>query len=230
MMNKQAVLFGATGAVGRELLDFCLSGDRYEKVTVIARGKAPISHLKLNWLQVDFDELADLTPILGLSGGDAFCCLGTTIKAAGSQEAFRRVDFHYTLNAAQWSKKCAVKSFTMISAVSANAKSNNLYNKTKGEVELAVIAEKLDVLRILRPSLLKGPRAEFRVKEEIGNVISVLLTPVFVFGLRKYQPIEIEKLARVLYQSVNEEFPSGSVNVYKNVELLAYESADGGAD
>lgn len=221
-MNKQAILFGATGAVGRELLDLCLNGDRYAKVTVIARSEAPLSHPKLNWLQIDFDKLAELTPILELGGGDAFCCLGTTIKSAGSKENFRRVDFDYILNAAKFSKNCSVKVFSMISAIGANAKSNNLYNRTKGEVEMAVIQEKLGHLRILRPSLLKGPRDEFRIKEEIGNLVSVLLTPIFHLGLRKYQPIEISELAHVLYQSVNDEIPTGSVSLYKNVELLAY--------
>ena len=110
----------------------------------------------------------------------------------------------------------------MISAIGANAKSNNLYSKTKGEVELAVIQEQLDHLRILRPSLLKGPRDEFRIKEEIGNLLSVILTPIFHLGLRKYQPIEISELAHVLYQSVNDEIPTGSVSLYKNIELLAY--------
>ena len=221
-MNKQAILFGATGAVGRELLDLCLNGDRYAKVTVIARAAAPLSHPKLNWLQVDFEKLAELTPIPGLAGGDAFCCLGTTIKSAGSKENFRRVDFDYIHSAAKFSKHCSVRVFSMISAVGANARSNNLYSRTKGEVELAVIQQKLDHLRILRPSLLKGPRDEFRIKEEVGNLVSVLLTPIFHLGLRKYQPIEISELARTLYQSVNDEIPTGSVSLYKNVELLAY--------
>lgn len=220
-MSKQAMIFGATGAVGRKLLDLCLNGDRYEKVTVIARGAASISHVKLNWLQVDFDGLTDLDPFPGLVGGDAFCCLGTTIKAAGSKEGFRRVDFDYILNAAKFSKRCSVRSFSMVSAVGANVESSNFYSRTKGEVELAVMAEKIDVLRILRPSLLKGARDEFRIKEKVGNIIAVLLMPVFFFGLRKYQPIDIEKLARVLYESVNEDFPSGSVCIYKNIELLA---------
>ena len=219
-MNKQTIIFGATGAVGREVLDHCLNGDRYEKVTVIARGAPPISHVKLNWLQIDFDDLPELAPIEGLVSGDAFCCLGTTKKAAGREEKFRRVDFDYILSAAKFSKSCFVKSFNLISVVGANAQSSNLYTRTKGEVELAVMDEGLDVLRVFRPSLLKGPRDEFRIKEEIGNIISAFLTPLFFLGLRKYQPIEIGKLARVFYESASDETPSNSVRIYENAELL----------
>jgi uncharacterized protein YbjT (DUF2867 family) len=221
-MKRQAIIFGATGAVGRELLNLCLNGDRYQKVTVIARRAAPVAHDKLDWVEADFDNLNNLAPISGLVDGDAYCCLGTTIKAAGSQAMFRRVDFDYVLNAAKFSNKCAVTNFSMISAVGADQKSSSLYNKTKGEVEQAVMAEQLNALRILRPSLLKGEREEFRLKEVIGNLASLLLTPVFFFGLKKYQPIEIKKLARGLYNSVNEEIASGSVRIYESDEIQAY--------
>ena len=221
-MGKQAIIFGATGAVGRKLLNICLNENRYQKVSVIARRAAQVSHDKLDWVEADFDALNDLAPIPGLADGDAYCCLGTTIKAAGSKEMFRRVDFDYVLNAAKFSKKCAVSNFSMISAVGANAKSRNLYNKTKGQVEQAVMAEQLHALRILRPSLLKGEREEFRLNEEIGNLASLLLSPVFSLGLRKYQPIDIGKVARGLYESVNDEIASGSVRIYESDELQAY--------
>ena len=221
-MGKQAIIFGATGAVGRELLSLCLNGDRYQKVTVIARRAAQVSHDKLDWVEADFDALDSLAPIPGLADGDAYCCLGTTIKAAGSREMFRRVDFDYVLNTAKFSKKCDVSNFSMISAIGANAKSSNLYNQTKGQVEQAVIAEQLDALRILRPSLLKGEREEFRLKEEIGNAASLLLRPVFCLGMRKYQPIDIKKVALGLYQSVNEEIGADAVRIYESDELQAY--------
>jgi len=221
-MKKQAIIFGATGAVGRQLLDLCLNGDRYTKVNVIARRPALSPHAKLNWIELEFDELDELEAISDLAGGDAYCCLGTTIKAAGSQEKFRQVDYDYVLNAARFAKKCSVVNFSMVSALGADAKSKNFYSRTKGEVEAAVAAENLNSLRIFRPSLLKGERDEFRPLEDIGNFVSLLLTPVFHLGLRKYQPLEIKKLARALIQTADEEGSAETVRIYESDELQSY--------
>lgn len=221
-MGKQAIIFGATGAVGRQLLELCLDGDRYERITVIARRTASASHPKLDWIELDFDDLHELAPISGLRDGDAFCCLGTTIKAAGSKAMFRRVDYDYTLDAARFSKRCAVKNFSMISAMGADPKSSSFYNRTKGEIEDAVTAEKLNALRILRPSLLKGQRDEFRLAEEAGNIVSTLLSPIFILGLRKYQPIKVEKVARALYETVNDAVGHRPVSIYQSDKLQAY--------
>jgi uncharacterized protein YbjT (DUF2867 family) len=185
---------------------------------VVARKPASMIHAKLNWVVSEFDALDGLASITGLVGGDAYCCLGTTIKTAGSKERFRQVDFEYVVNAARFAKKCGVLNLSMISAVGADANSNSFYSQIKGEAEIAVIAEKLPSLRIFRPSLLMGERTEFRLKEEIAKGFSLLMTPVFYLGLRKYQPIQIEKLARALYQSFTED----SVRVYESDELQSY--------
>ncbi len=221
-MNKQAVIFGATGAVGSHLLELCLSGDRYQKVVVVARRAASSTHKKLDWIETGLDALDDLASIPGLVDGDAYCSLGTTIKAAGSKEKFHHVDFDLVLKAARFAKKCGVMNFSMVSALGADEKSNNFYLRTKGEAEAAVIAEDLPSLRIFRPSLLKGKRDEFRLKEEIGNFASLLLTPIFHFGLRRYQPIEIEKLARALYETAAEGSDAGAVCIYESDRLQSY--------
>ena len=221
-MNKQAVIFGATGAVGCQLLDLCLNGDEYQKVIVVARRAATVVHAKLIWIESEFDVLDDLAGISDLTNGDAYCCLGTTIKAAGSKERFQQVDYDYVLNAARFSKKCNVRNFSMISAVGADTKSNSFYSQTKGKAEVGAIELNLTSLRIFRPSLLKGKRAEFRLKEEIGNVFSLLMTPVFYLGLQKYQPIEIEKLARALYKTSTDDSVNDSVRIYESDELQSY--------
>lgn len=218
-MTRQALIFGATGAVGRELLQLCLDGDRYSEIVVVARRPATLVHAKLCWIECEYDVLDKLDSIPGLAGGDAYCCLGTTIKAAGSEAAFRRVDYDYVVSAARFAKKCGVMHFCMVSALSANAKSNWLYNRTKGEVEAAVIAENFPSLHIFRPSLLKGKRAELRLGEEIGNWVSLLIQPVFYLGLRKYQPVRFEKLARALYNSSSEDRAAGVTRIYENDEI-----------
>jgi uncharacterized protein YbjT (DUF2867 family) len=221
-MRKQALIVGATGAVGRELLTLCLDGDRYSRVSVVARRGTSLEHEKLQWIEAEFDALHSLEPIAGMVDGDAYCCLGTTLKAAGSEAAFRRVDHDFVLNSARFAKKCGARQFIMVSAIGANAESRNLYNRTKGEVETAVAAEDFPALRIFRPSLLKGERDEFRLAEEIGNGVSLLLTPLFHLGLRRYQPVEIPKLARAMYVSADEDHARGARYVFESDEIQRF--------
>jgi len=221
-LQRQALIFGATGAVGGELLKLCLEGDRYSRVTVIARRATALEHEKLQWIEAEFDALSSLEPVSGMGEGDAYCCLGTTIKAAGSEAAFRRVDHDFVLNSARFAKKCGAKQFSMVSALGANPEARSLYNRTKGEVEAAVLAENFPTLKIFRPSLLKGERDEFRLGEEIGNIVSILLTPLFHLGLRKYQPVEIAKLARALYVAADEEISNDTHYIFESDEIQTY--------
>jgi uncharacterized protein YbjT (DUF2867 family) len=221
-MQRQALVFGATGAVGSELLKLCLDGDRYRRVIVIARRPTSLKHEKLLWIEAGFDTLNKLEPVSGLLDGDAFCCLGTTIKAAGSESAFRRVDYDYVLNAARYAKKCGVIQFSMVTATGANPASGMLYNRTKGEIEAAVIAEDFPSLHIFRPSLLRGKRAEFRLKEEIANWVLFLMTPLFLVGLRRYKPVEISRVARALYLSSDQDRPTGSPRIHESDEIQSY--------
>jgi len=221
-MQRQALIFGATGAVGGELLKLCLEGDRYARVTVIARRATSLEHEKLHWIEAEFDALDSLEPIPGMADGDAYCCLGTTISAAGSEAAFRRVDYDFVLNSARFAKRCGVRQFSMVSAIGANPESRSLYNRTKGEVEAAVIAEGFPSLQIFRPSLLKGKRDEFRLVEKIGNWVSLLMTPLFNLGLRKYQPVDISKLARALYVSADECRANGTHYVVESDEIQSF--------
>ena len=220
-MQRHALIFGATGAVGRELLGLCVEGDRYSKVLVIARRPRTIEHEKLHWIVSEFDALDRLQTDSGMDGGDAFCCLGTTIKAAGSKAAFRRVDHDFVLNAAEFALRCGVKRFSLVSSIGANAQSRSLYTRTKGEVEAALIAMKFRSLQIFRPSLLKGERDEFRLAESIGNSVAVLMKPLFFIGLRKYQPVAMSKLAKAIYDSADQE-GADAVRVLESDEIQSY--------
>lgn len=218
----EAIIFGATGAVGSELLRLCLDGNRYSRITVIARRPASLTHEKLKWITAEFDALHSLKPVSGLIDGDAYCCLGTTIKAAGSDKAFRRVDYDFVLNAARFAKKSGVTQFSLVTAIAANSDSGMLYNRTKGEVEAAVIAEDFPTLNIFRPSLLKGKRAEFRLKEEIANRLLFFMTPLFQVGLQRYKPVEISTLARALYVSADQKNKTISPRIFESDEIQAY--------
>jgi uncharacterized protein YbjT (DUF2867 family) len=222
IMQKEVIIFGATGAVGSELLRLCLDGNRYSRVHVIARRPTSLTHEKLQWTTAEFDALDNLELVSGLVDGDAYCCLGTTIKAAGSEEAFRRVDYAYVLNAARFAKKSSVTQFSLVTAIAANPESRILYNRTKGEVEAALIEEGFPTLNIFRPALLKGKRAEFRLKEEIGNWLMFLVTPLFHIGLQRYKPVEISTLARALYVSADRKNKTISPRIFESDEIQTY--------
>ena len=194
-MKNTAVIIGATGAVGKEILKEILSGEYYERIYVLGRNS--ISRLpedgKLTKIVIDFENMRFDTSIL--DNADVFASLGTTIKIAGSKENQRKIDVDYTVN---FAKLCEgkVRSFNVVSAIGANSKSKNFYNSLKGELEDKLKEMNLEILRIFQPSLLISKRADERFLEELFIKIS----PVFKFLLRgkakKYSPIETYVLGK----------------------------------
>ena len=194
-MKNTAVIIGATGAVGREILKEILSCEYYERIYVLGRNS--ISRLpedgKLTKIVIDFENMRFDTSIL--DNADVFASLGTTIKIAGSKENQRKIDVDYTVN---FAKLCEgkVRSFNVVSAIGANSKSKNFYNSLKGELEDKLKEMNLGILRIFQPSLLIRKRADERFLEKLFIKIS----PVFKFLLRgkakKYSPIETYVLGK----------------------------------
>ena len=194
-MKNTAVIIGATGAVGREILKEILSCEYYERIYVLGRNS--ISRLpedgKLTKIVIDFENMRFDTSIL--DNADVFASLGTTIKIAGSKENQRKIDVDYTVN---FAKLCEgkVRSFNVVSAIGANSKSKNFYNSLKGELEDKLKEMNLGILRIFQPSLLISKRADERFLEKLFIKIS----PVFKFFLRgkakKYSPIETYVLGK----------------------------------
>lgn len=194
-MKNTAVIIGATGAVGREILKEILSCEYYERIYVLGRNS--ISRLpedgKLTKIVIDFENMRFDTSTL--DNADVFASLGTTIKIAGSKENQRKIDVDYTVN---FAKLCEgkVRSFNVVSAIGANSKSKNFYNSLKGELEDKLKEMNLGILRIFQPSLLISKRADERFLEKLFIKIS----PVFKFLLRgkakKYSPIETYVLGK----------------------------------
>jgi uncharacterized protein YbjT (DUF2867 family) len=198
MAEKVALLLGATGLVGSELLQLLLDGTDYHKVVVLARRYLPLKHPKLDWRVVDFDRLDDAA---GAFAGvdDLFCCLGTTIKKAGSQAAFRRVDLEYPLAAARLAREAGVRQYLIVTAMGAARSSRFFYNRVKGEVEAELQALGLPGLHIFRPSLLLGSRREFRPGEQVAAVLGQVLSPLLLGPLRPYRPISGRTVALAMY-------------------------------
>ena len=208
-MEKTAVIIGATGAVGKEILKEILSDNFYNKVYIL--GRESIGKLgdeeRLTKIIVDFENLNFDTSIL--EDADVFASLGTTIKIAGSKENQRKIDVDYTVN---FSKLCEgkVRSFNVVSAIGANSKSKNFYNSLKGELEDKLKVMNLGVLRIFQPSLLISKRNDKRFLEELFMKVSSIFKLVLKGKAKKYSPIEVSVLGREIVRFAIENKKQGT--------------------
>src|SRR5258706_16313017 len=185
-MSRIALVAGATGLVGGRLLRQLLARDEYQEVRVLGRRPPALDAGKLRFIASDFSRLEDLDVELAVD--DVFCCLGTTIKQAGSQAAFERVDYHMVVDLARAAQKAGAKRFLLISALGASSRSPVFYSRVKARTEEAVAALPFTAVHIVRPSLLLGARKEMRPGERVGQVLAPLLSLFMVGPLRKYQP------------------------------------------
>lgn len=201
---KSAIIFGSTGLVGSFVLRQLLSDARYHKIKIFVRKPSGIQHPKLEEVVIDFKQLDNYRDQIHCD--DFFCCLGTTIKAAGSQENFRRVDFEWVKWCAETASENKVKNFLVISSLGADATSLNFYYRVKGEMEKAVSALKFEKCVIFRPSMLLGKRNELRLAEMAGKIFMVGLS--FLFPA-KYKAIKAEVVAKAMIKSANEKGVNG---------------------
>lgn len=165
---RTAVVAGATGLVGTELLRLLTEAPEYSRVVALARRPPAIGSPKLVVRRARFDALADELADLRAAPVDVFCCLGTTIAAAGSQLAFRVVDHDYVLAVGRWARDAHARRLLVVSALGADPASRVFYNRVKGETERDLAALGLESLVIVRPSLLDGDRAERRTGERLA--------------------------------------------------------------
>jgi uncharacterized protein YbjT (DUF2867 family) len=191
-----ALIAGASGLVGGLLLTQLLAADEYDRVISLGRRPLEISHPKLTQVTADFAALDGVTA--GLRCDDAFCCLGTTIKVAGSREAFRAVD-HVAVLAFAWAaQRAGAGRFFVVSALGANAESRIFYNRVKGETEEALQVLGFSTLAIFQPGLLLGKRTQPRPGERVLAVLLWLAEPLLIGRARKYRGIEAVTVARAM--------------------------------
>jgi uncharacterized protein YbjT (DUF2867 family) len=196
-MNKTAVVFGATGLVGKELVSELLKNDAYHKIIAVVRKTLPVSDLRLEQVQLaGFSQLMQFHE--KLKADTYFCCIGTTIKTAGSKEAFRQIDFDIPVKIAQLAEKNSVINLVVISSIGASKDSSNFYLQTKGEMENAVRAAYTGNLKIVRPSLLMGNREEFRFGEKAATAFMKIFGWLFFGPLQKYKGIYARDVARAM--------------------------------
>jgi len=213
-----AIIAGASGLVGRFLLNDLLSRDRYERVTALVRSDLGVASPKLSTARVDFAALDATAPGDACAGADLFCTLGTTIRKAGSEDAFRRVDHDAVLAFARWGLAHGARRFFVVTALGADAASSVFYSRVKGEVERDLASLGFNETHVFRPSLLLGPREEFRLGEAIASRISKPLGFLFNGPLAKYRPIEAESVAHAMVKTADGVSPA-KFSVHESDEI-----------
>ncbi|MGK5092118.1 NAD(P)H-binding protein [Deltaproteobacteria bacterium TL4] len=200
---RSALLLGATGLVGGYCLDYLLNDNAYEQVIVLGRRKLERSHPKLEEHIVDFNNLQQHTSLFQVD--DVFCCLGSTLKKAGSQEAFRQVDYAYPVKAAKLASIQGVRQFIVVSALGANPRSLTFYNRVKGDMESDISKLIFESLLIFQPSIILGEREEKRILEAWGVAALKTLAPLMKGPLKKAKPIHAKTIAFSMLEVAKEQ-------------------------
>ncbi|MEQ9186242.1 MAG: SDR family oxidoreductase [Cryomorphaceae bacterium] len=173
--KKHYLIAGATGLVGKQLLQLLLNDPETGKVTSLVRNKTDENHSKLMEKVIDWNNLEERD--IPISVDATFCCLGTTMRKAGGKAAFKLVDFDYVLKLAVFSQRAKTPQLHIISAAGANPKAIIFYNRVKGNMESELQKlRKIKSIYIYRPSMLLGDRGEFRIGETIGKILMKMVS------------------------------------------------------
>lgn len=219
--TRNALIAGASGLVGSHCLELLLKSDRYSQIISIGRRDLPIIHPKLDQQVVNFDELDKYSS--ELVADDVYCCLGTTIKKAGSEEAFYKVDHTYVTKLAEVTARRNATQFLVVSAMGADAGSIIFYNKVKGKMEQDINSYGFEAVHIFRPSLLLGNREEERTGEELASKVMKPLSGLMVGPLRKYRPIQAETVAKAMLAAAERGQKGANIYLSDEIEKLGTE-------
>lgn len=215
MEKRTALVAGATGLTGSHLVKYLCENEVYEKVVIIVRKALAYSHPKLVMKLKNLDQVEE-EDFEGVD--DFYCCLGSTMKKAGSKEAFEQVDLIAPIKMGKYAKMQGVPHMLVISAMGANPNSSVYYNRVKGKMEEKVSSLSLSHVTIFRPSLLTGNRQEFRLGERFGELAMKVLKPAFIGPLKKYKAIEARQVAYAMMQKAVEK-PSRTIAIYESEEI-----------
>lgn len=196
-MNKiDIALIGATGLVGNLLLEKLAQANEVRSIKAITRKPLDKVPFKTDNIVIDFNRMQEFASELK---ADVFiCCLGTTIKVAGSQEAFHRVDYDYVVQFAKIAEQNHASKFQVVSAMGADANSTVFYNRTKGEMEKKLKELKIPQIEIFQPSLILGERKDKRAFEDLAQNLAPKLGFIFKGPLQKYRPIKATDIAAAM--------------------------------
>lgn len=204
MNTYSAILIGATGLVGSNILRLLLEDHRYDTVLVFHRRTTGISHPKLKEHIIDFDDIDSWKS--KIRGDHLYSALGTTIKKAGGKDAQYKIDYTYQYEVAKIAAGNRVSGYTLVSSLGANSNSSSFYTRIKGELDEAVQKLHFSDLLILRPSFLDGDRGEFRIGERVGIAVANVVCKIP--GLKKYHPIKAKVVAKAMIEGLNSKTSS----------------------
>ncbi|MFW9335750.1 NAD(P)H-binding protein [Paenibacillus polymyxa] len=212
-MERKAVVVGGTGLVGGYVVRELLVQKEYTRVMVLGRRLLDIKHPKLEQALIDWEQ--PQKSAFALEGvDDVFCCLGTTMKKAGSKEQFRQVDLDYPVLTAQLGKEAGAVQMLAISAMGADPDSRVFYNRTKGEAEEALAAIGLPALHLFRPSLILGARSERRFGEAAATIVMKALDGLMTGRFASYRAIPASFIARAMVRIALAQ--ASGVHIYPN--------------
>ena len=202
-MGKTAIILGASGLTGQQLLKALITDKNYDCIKLFSRKKTENKSSKVTEIVGDLLSLENFKN--DFTADEVFVCIGTTAKKTPDKTLYKNIDYGIPARAAKLAKENHIPTFIVVSAMGANAKSSIFYNKTKGEMEQAVLSEKIPHTYILRPSIIGGNRNENRPTEKIGIAIFKLLQPLMLGKLKKYRIIEAENIAKAMMYLANEK-------------------------
>lgn len=212
---KVALIAGASGLVGGHCLQLLLQSPRYHKVISVGRKTLPIQHPKLQQLEVNFDNLEKHRH--SLVADDVYCCLGSTIKKAGSKENFYKVDYTYVVKLAKLTASHFATQFLVVSALGADAQSRIFYNRVKGEMETTVKSLPFTAVHIFQPSLLLGDRQEARLGEKIAAKAMTWFGFLMQGPLKPYRAIQAKTVAKAMLEAAKQD--GGGVKIHSSEEM-----------
>jgi uncharacterized protein YbjT (DUF2867 family) len=217
-MAHKAIIAGASGLIGSNLLNILLEHHQYEEVLALVRKELPFHHKKLIQLVINFDELDKYAD--AITGHALFCCLGTTKAKTPNKDEYRKIDHDYPLRLAQFAKQNGVSQFHLVSSIGANANSSTFYLKLKGELEEDIQKLKLTTLHIYQPSMLIGDRKETRLGERILGIIFKIIDPLLVGRLKKYRSIKASTVANAMFKKSLETDTGTFIHTSDKIQII----------
>jgi uncharacterized protein YbjT (DUF2867 family) len=197
----KAIIFGVTGLTGSALLKNSVNDQRYNRIYIVTRRPTGFIHPNVEEVLFNFKDFSQLPNI---KADHIFCCLGTTLKAAGSKEKQQVIDRDYPIAISKYAKSTGAQKMICVSSVGADSKSGNFYLRTKGEMEEGVKANFPDSV-FVRPSFLFGDREEVRLGEKVGIGLFKLINPILIGNLSKYKGIHVDKLSIAMIETCFKE-------------------------
>ncbi|QEK52560.1 NAD(P)H-binding protein [Pedobacter aquae] len=197
-MAKKAIIIGASGLIGSELLSVLLHEPAYTEVITLVRKSLNTYHPKLKEIITDFSNLSEIKE--HIKADVIFSCIGTTRAKTPDLSNYRKIDHDIPIEIGKIAVENQVKQYHLVSALGANAQSSNFYSKIKGETEDDLKALNIPAIHIYQPSLLRGERKEKRVGEKIALVLMQAIDPLLVGSLKKYRSIKTSVIALAMYQ------------------------------